>query len=112
MYQSDAEVIFPPRVIKTLRLLRGPDWQHLIEHVMVQPEENPDVLAFSLLMIRLTGCLSCHAHSYRAMRGCTMCASHTIARYKGTDQDLIDAWEVARHEILHWQETGTPPTVD
>lgn len=112
LYQQDAEVLFPPRAIKPLQSLRGERWQQLVTHVLAQPEDAPDMLAFSLLMIRLDGCLTCHSHSYRAMRGCTLCAQQAVSRFKGTDDDLIARWEIARVEIVRWLETGIPPHVD
>ncbi|MBN1562749.1 MAG: hypothetical protein JXA10_02845 [Anaerolineae bacterium] len=112
MYQKDAEVLFPTRVIESLHPLRGPKWQQLVEHVLTLPENNPDVLAFNLVMIRLNGCLSCQADSFRAMRGCTICARQSLIRFKGSDDNLVDMWETARSEILRWQRTGEPPLVE
>jgi hypothetical protein len=112
MYQKDAEVLFPTRVIASLRLLRGMKWQQLVEHVLTLPENDPDMLAFNLVMIRLDGCLSCQADSFRAMRGCTLCARQSLLRFKGTDDELVDMWETARSEILRWQRTGIPPLVE
>src|SRR3954454_4391678 len=100
LYQKDAEMIFPSRVIPALRNLRGKDWQSLVDQIIDQPEDAPEVLAFSLMMIRLTSCMSCHSDSYRAMRGCTNCASQTVARFKGSDEDLIKQWQVARDDIM------------
>lgn len=112
MYRNDAEVLFPPRVIATLRPLRGDPWRRLVEHVMVRPENDPDVLAFSLMMIRIDGCLTCHADSYRALRGCTACARQSINRFKGTDDDLVAMWEFARADITRWLELGVPPRME
>ncbi len=112
MYQKDAEVLFPARVIISLRHLRGEKWQQLVEHILTQPEGSPDVLAFSLMMIRLDGCLTCHADSYRALHGCTLCAYQTVNRFRGTDDDLLQLWEVAHAEILTWYMTGIPPLVE
>jgi hypothetical protein len=112
VYQKDAEVLFPARVIVSLRHLRGDRWQQLVERVLSLPESEPDVLAFNLMMIRLNGCLSCHADSYRALHGCTLCASQTVSRFRGTDDDLIQLWEVAQAEILTWLATGIPPLVE
>jgi hypothetical protein len=112
LYQPDAEVLFPARVIASLRYLRGEPWQQLITHILRCPEDDPDLLAFSLVMIRLDGCLTCHADSYRAMRGCTLCAQQTIVRFKGTDEELVRLWETARAEVLHWYATGQPPLVE
>lgn len=112
LYQRDAEILFPARVVVALRGLRGEKWRALVDHVLARPEHDPDVLAFSLLMIRLDGCLTCHADSYRAMRGCTICARQSVSRFKGTDEDLIAQWEAARGEIVRWMQTGEAPVVD
>ena len=99
MYQKDAEVLFPTRVIASLQPLRGPQWQQLIDHIASLPETNPDVLAFNLVMIRLDGCLSCQADSFRAMRGCTQCTMQNIRRYRDGDQDLLKQYEKARRDL-------------
>jgi hypothetical protein len=112
VYQKDAEVLFPARVIISLRHLRSEKWQQLVEHVLTQPEDSPDALAFSLMMIRLDGCLTCHADSYRALHGCTLCACQTANRFRGADDDLLQLWEVARADILTWYTTGIPPLVE
>lgn len=109
MYQSDAEVLFPARVIPLLRNLRGPEWRYLVDRVLAAGESHPDTLAFVLMMIRLDGCMTCHSDSYRAMRGCSMCARQAISRFKGSDRDLIALWERARAEIDLWLETGIIP---
>jgi hypothetical protein len=112
VYQKDAEVLFPARVITSLRHLRSEKWQQLVEYVLTQPEDSPDALAFSLMMIRLDGCLTCHADSYRALHGCTLCAYQAVNRFRGADDDLLDLWKVARMEILTWHTTGIPPLVE
>jgi hypothetical protein len=105
-------MLFPVRVIPTLRQLRGDDWKLLVDEVSGQPETAPDVLAFGLMMIRLGACLTCHSDSYRAMRGCTLCALQTISRYKGTDQQLVELWQAARADIGAYLRTGCLPPVD
>lgn len=112
LYQSDAEMIFPPRVIPSLRNLRGEAWKTLIDQVLSQPESAPDVLAFSLMMIRLNACMSCHSDSYRAIRGCTGCAQQTVMRYKGSDGDLIAQWQTARRDIVTYLTTGQAAHAD
>lgn len=112
MYQKDAEVLFPMRVTPSLRDLRSEKWQALVDHVLGLPESDPDALAFCLLMIRLGDCLPCRADSYRALRGCTACAFQTVSRFRGSDDDLIQMWEVARAEIMTWKETGVVPLID
>lgn len=112
LYQADTDVLFPPRVIPTLADLRGPTWRDLVDHILSLPEDHPDVLGFMMLMVRLNSCITCHADSYRAMRGCTFCARQSVARFKGTDEDLIELWNNARQEVLHWLETGILPDID
>lgn len=111
LYQNDAEVLFPARVIPLLRDLRGVAWRELVDQVIEAGDSHPDTLAFGLMMIRLDGCMTCHADSYRAMRGCSICARQAVARFKGSDEELLVLWECARAEIDLWLETGIPPDI-
>ena len=99
MYNSDTEVLFPSRVIASLRGLRKEEWRDLVDRVADLPPNHPDHLAFVLLMVRLGGCISCNADSFRAMRGCSQCARQTVRRFRGTDRDLVDQFNEARVEI-------------
>jgi hypothetical protein len=105
-------MLFPPRVIPFLADLRGPEWQQLVRYVMSQPQDHPETLGFMLMMIRLDGCMTCHADSYRAMRGCTLCAQQSVARFKGSDHDLIVLWQQACRDIHLWQTDGTVPVTE
>jgi hypothetical protein len=109
MYHADAEILFPPRVVPMLRNLRGRIWQDLVDRVALQPEGSLDSLAFCLLMIHLDGCLTCYADSYRALQGCTFCAHRAVSRFKGSDGDLITAFETARTDILRWRAGDETP---
>jgi hypothetical protein len=44
--------------------------------------------------------MECETDSYRAMRGCAMCAMQTLRRYKGTDQDLLTRYNQALAEVV------------
>ena len=99
MYQADTEILFPMRVTPHLRDLRGEDWQELVDDVCAKPEDSLSCLAFNLLLIRLTSCLSCHTHSYRAMRGCTTCAIHAVRKFEGSDADLLNQYQLSLDEI-------------
>lgn len=96
---TDNDILFPRRSIQHLKNLRGPQWQALVEKVTTLPETHEQTLAFMLMMIRLNGCMGCETDSYRAMRGCTMCAQQTIRRYKEGDADLMAAYEQALADI-------------
>ncbi len=110
LYQPDAELLFPARLIPTLRDLRGRDFSILIDRLAECASESTiEVLGFSLMMIRLCSCLTCTADSYRAMNGCTKCVHKIIRGFKGSDEELIQLWEAACHEVMEWQEKGLPP---
>lgn len=98
MYTENA-LMFPHRTIPTLRKLRGPKWQALVERVMHLPECHEETLAFMLMMIRLNGCLGCETDSFRAMRGCSACAQQTLRRFKGNDDELIGVFDVALKDV-------------
>jgi hypothetical protein len=98
MYAKN-ELLFPSYVIPVLRGLRGEEWRKLVERAISLSETHPEHLAFSLMMIRLDGCLECETDSYRAMRGCAMCATQTVRRYKGTDGEMLQVYEEALADI-------------
>ena len=99
MYNRDTDLLFPPRVIPTLRDLRGEAWRELVERVIYLEPTHLDRLAFVLLMIRLGGCTSCQSDSFRALRGCTQCAYQTIRRFRGSDDDLITLFNESRKDV-------------
>lgn len=99
MYNTDTELLFPSRVIPSLRSLRGEVWRILVDRVNALEQSTPEHLAFVLMMVRLDGCVSCNADSFRAMRGCTQCARQTVRRFRGSDQDLIAQYEEARKDV-------------
>lgn len=90
------DLFFTPRLILQLRNLRGKEWAELIDSLASLPESHPDNLAFALMMIDLGGCLPCDMDSYRAQRGCAVCARHTIMSFKGSDKQLITHYEHRR----------------
>ncbi len=106
MFNSDTELLFPPRVIPSLRDLRSEAWKNLVEDSLQQLSDSLERLAFVLLMVRLSGCTTCHADSFRAMRGCTQCAIQTVRRYRGNDQELMGMYTLARQDIEKFMGEG------
>lgn len=96
---AENELLFPSYVIPRLRESRGEDWAKLVDRVSSLPENHPESLAFSLMMIRLDGCMACETDSYRAMKGCTGCALQTLRRYKGPDGELLQSYKEALMEV-------------
>lgn len=107
---AENELMFPPYAIPKLRDARGEPFQTLVEHVVSLPEDHAESLAFSLMMIRLDGCMGCETDSYRAMRGCIPCARQTLRRFKGSDEDLLERYEQALEDVRAYSES-TPAEV-
>jgi hypothetical protein len=98
------ELLFPPSLIPDLKNLRGEEWRELVEYIASLPETHPDTLAFCLMMIRLNACLGCVSGSYRFMRGCELCSQQTIARFQGTDEELIALFRQAKEDLARHAE--------
>jgi hypothetical protein len=100
MYNPDTELLFPLRVIPHLRAARpGETWVALIERLSSPDCPREERLAFTLMMVRMGGCVSCTADSFRAMRGCTACARQTVKRYRGNETDLAELLRQAQKEV-------------
>ena len=106
---TKAELLFPAHLISSLRDLRGPEWQALIDRVAALPETHPDSLAFVLMMIELDGCLRCNSNNYKFLRGCYLCATQTIQSYKGNDSELIRMYERVKTDLTQHLEQGVRP---
>ena len=107
----DSEILFPPRCIYKLHELRGPQWQQLVERVMSLPHNHEEVLAFGLLMIRLSSCLTCDLDSYRASLGCCTCARRTISGFKGDDDELLERYHKALENVREYLKGDLPESV-
>jgi hypothetical protein len=99
MQVNEIDLLFPSRAIESLRDIRGEKWHNFIDSLVGLDPINPDVIAFVLMMVKIGGCASCQSDSFRAMRGCILCSSTTIKRYKGTDQALIDQYSEAKKDV-------------
>jgi hypothetical protein len=99
MYHEDTEMLFPMRVIPALKDLRGIAWKRLVINVTNKEEDDPETLAFGLMMVRICGCMTCQADSFRALRGCTTCARQAVMRFRGTDRVLVRQFELSRKEV-------------
>jgi len=99
MNNPDTEILFPMRAIGALAEMRGNEWEKLVQKVAALPQTDDAKIAFSLLLMKLAGCVGCTADSFRAMRGCTQCARLVIKRYKGTDEELIDLYTASIKDV-------------
>jgi hypothetical protein len=102
LFNVDADLLFPLRVLPALKDLRGQTWKAFMFFLLRPQAEYAEQLAFALMMARMGGCAGCDSDSYRAMRGCTACARQTVKRYKGTDEELIAFYNQTLTETLNY----------
>ena len=107
----NAEIMFPPSIIPLLRDACGPAWRGLVERVALLADTHPDSLAFSLMMIRLNGCLECETDSFRAMRGCAACAIQSVRRYRKNERELLRLYQVALKDVEAYLAVHQPAGV-
>lgn len=93
------EILFPPRLIPQLRDAAGPEFRRLVDHVAGLDESHPESLAFTLMVIRLDGCLECETDSFRAMRGCLPCALQNIRRHRANERELLRLYKAALKDV-------------
>jgi len=103
MYNADTELIFPPRIIPSLCTLRGATWKKMVEQVENSGDTSPEKIGFVLFMVRINGCVTCNADSFRAMHGCTQCSKQSIRRLKETDKSLVANYASAKQEVIEYQ---------
>ncbi len=99
-----AEILFPHKSVSSLSTVRENKWRELARRVANLPEDHPDSLAFSLMMIRQCSCLDCNPDRYKALMGCAACAKRTVAGFKGPDDALIRSFHKARTEVDQYLE--------
>ena len=93
------EILFPPRLIPQLRDAGGPEFRKLVDRVGSLDEAHPESLAFTLMIIRLDGCLECETDSFRAMRGCLACALQNLRRHRADERELLKLYKSALKEV-------------
>ena len=93
------ELLFTPHLIPSLGDLRDEKWQKLVKTVSSLPETHHDSLSFCWMMIDLGGCLTCEMDSYRAQKGCELCAKQAVLGFKGSDEQLVDQFQQARCSV-------------
>ncbi len=106
-----AEILFPHKSISALASVRETKWRELARRVAGLPEDHPDSLAFSLMIIRQCSCLDCNPDRYKALMGCSACAKRTVAGFKGADDQLIRSFQKARSEVDQYLQNHTPEKV-
>jgi hypothetical protein len=104
MHKCETELLFPHHVIPTLIDTRGEKWQSLVKEITLLETDTLEILAFTLTMVRIGNCVVCNSSSYRAIQGCRQCARQALSRFRGSDDDLVDMYIVAKNEVTAYLE--------
>jgi hypothetical protein len=102
MYNEDTELLFPLRVAPSLRDLHDAAWRKVVDKAAKSAPDSPEAVSFVLAMARVNGCHNCNADSFRAMKGCTLCAQDAVRRYRGGEKSLIKQVEKAQKDVDKW----------
>ena len=104
MENCETDLLFPARVIPSLLESRGDIWQSLIQKIVSAQPDSLEIIAFTLLMVRISNCIFCNTDSYRAMHGCNQCARQALNRFRGSDHDLVELYNTAKSEVKDYLE--------
>jgi hypothetical protein len=107
-----SELLFPHESVSDLMDMGDGQWQKLVARVAALPDTHEDSLAFSLMMIRLCGCLRCNPGSYRASLGCSVCARRMIGMLKQSDVKLIERFRRAKEDVRRYLAGETVKIVE
>jgi len=99
MNNQDTEIVFPTRIIPALMDVRGSVWEQFIKNILAPEVSETDLTTLTLMITRMASCITCNSDSFRAMRGCTLCARQAIKRFRGSDQDLIRVFHETLEEV-------------
>jgi hypothetical protein len=97
--RGNNEWMFPVSATPLIREARGDEWRELTEYVESLDEEHEDSLAFTLMMVKICGCLSCQPGGYKLSLGCSTCAFRASANLKGSDNQVLRRYQAAREEV-------------
>jgi hypothetical protein len=97
-----SELLFPHENVADLEDIRDGKWQKLVSRISSLPDTHEDSLAFSLMMIRLCGCLNCNPGSYKASLGCSACARRVIGMLKQSEGPLLDRFRQAKEDVRRY----------
>jgi hypothetical protein len=101
-----SEILFPHSCIKGLRNLLDGEWSSLVDRVLRLDESCDESLAFSLMMIKLCGCLNCDMGSYKASLGCDVCSQRAVMGVKGNSAVMLKRYEKALEEVRQYLAGG------
>ena len=108
MNNNDTETLYPFRVTPQLRNYRSKTWKKIVDQVVDENSSEIEKVGFSMMMVKLGGCITCSADSFRAMRGCTHCATQTVRRFRGSDEELQTLFQENVDEVKKYYEKYKP----
>jgi hypothetical protein len=100
------EFLFAHWAVPSLKDLRGTRWRALVEQIAALPSTHPDALAFALMMVRISGCVTCDARRYRERGGCAQCARLVLTTLsKESEESLLIRYRAAQKELARTMPT-------
>lgn len=107
-----SQILFPHSCVRGLRNLLDERWKALVNEVLAQGEASDAGLAFSLMMIRLCGCLQCDMSSYKATLGCDVCSQRAVLGLREGSKGLLRRYERALQELRENRSSLCPAGED
>jgi hypothetical protein len=104
MNNCGTDLLFPAHAIPSLVDARGENWRSLVDTISLLDPESIEIMAFTLLMVRIGNCTFCNSDSYRAMHGCIQCARQALHRFRGSDEDLIAQFNTSKSDVEEYLE--------
>jgi len=101
---NSVDLLFPSKAIESLMDIRGEEWKRLVNSLNDLESTNSGRIALVLMMVRIGGCVSCQSDSFRAMRGCILCSTTSIKRFKGSDKSLLDLYTEAKKDVVKYMK--------
>ena len=102
MFNTNAELVFPPNVIPDLCDVRGLIWRDLVTATVKKAESSLEQIAFALMMAKLNNCNACNSDSFRSTQGCSDCSQQTLKRFRGPDEELLKLYESVCIEVTQF----------
>ena len=91
--------LFPTFALPKLGRMRGRRWSRLVERVANLPATDPEHMAYTLMMRRLSHLVGPRDSHVCFEPGCVTCALDVLKRYQGSERDLMQEYHTTLNEV-------------
>lgn len=91
--------LFPSFALPRLGRMRGHKWARLVERVAELPATDPEHMAYTLMMRRLSHLVGPKDSHVCFQPGCVTCALDVLERYGGSERDLMAQYRATLDEV-------------